>query len=264
MKQDRLTQIKHLLMRDQQVINTELCEIFGVSIATIRRDLDQLEAEGIITRIYGGARLAISPSAPQAEAQIPSWSSRIASNVQEKRAIAQKIADLIPHNCTLYIDSGTTLYEIALLLTHRTDITIITNSLHTAVMLGAYPNLQVYCIGGNVKHDMAATVGVIASGTLSLFPNIDLCILSADSFDVNLGPREFLTETAILKKAIMSRSMKTIAALDHTKFFVSAPSSICRTQDLDIIVTDSNTPPAAVEQLRQMGVQVIVADTADL
>ena len=62
MKQDRLTQIKHLLMRDQQVINTELCEIFGVSIATIRRDLDQLEAEGIITRIYGGARLAISPA----------------------------------------------------------------------------------------------------------------------------------------------------------------------------------------------------------
>lgn len=260
MKQDRLTQIKHILMRDQQVINTELCEQFGVSIATIRRDLDQLEAEGIITRIYGGARLAISPNAPQIEAQIPSWDSRVTSNVGEKRAIARKVVELIPGNCTLFIDSGTTLYEIAQMLVHRTDLTIVTNSLHTAVMLGAYPKLQVYCIGGNVKYDMVSTVGVIASSTLSLFPNIDVCVLSADSFDVRRGMREFIMETSILKKAVMARSQKVIAALDHTKFTVSAPSAICRTQDLDIIVTDSDTPVSEVEEMRRMGVQVIVAD----
>ena len=263
MKQDRLTQIKQILMQDQQVVNTELCKLFGVSIATIRRDLDQLEAEGIITRIYGGARLAISPNAPQIEAQIPSWNSRISSNVSEKRAIARKVVELIPDNCTLFIDSGTTLYEIAQMLVHRTDLTIVTNSLHTAVMLGAHPKLQVYCIGGNVKYDMVATAGVIASSTLELFPNIDVCILSADSFDTHLGLREFVMETSILKKAIMARSQKVIAALDHTKFTASAPSAICRTQDLDIIVTDYDTPASEVQQMRRMGVQVYVADPAE-
>lgn len=261
MKQDRITQIKHILMRDSKVINTELCTLLGVSLATIRRDLDQLEREGIITRFYGGARLADSPASSHVDNQIPRWSSRMSSNVAEKRAIAQVIASLLPNNCTVYLDSGTTLYEIAKMLVHRSDITIVTNSLHTAVMLGAYPNLQVYCVGGNVKYDMVATAGVIASSSLSFFPNIDICILSADSFIPDLGMREYSMETAILKKNILDRSQKSIVALDHTKFSITATSPVCRAKDVNVLVTDSQTPIETIEQLRAIGINVIIANT---
>ncbi|MBQ2782147.1 MAG: DeoR/GlpR transcriptional regulator [Oscillospiraceae bacterium] len=259
MKQDRLTQIKHLLMQNQYINNNELAETFGVSIATIRRDLDRLESEGVIRRIYGGAELIDGTNQKRTTETIPLWTSRADSSQREKQAIAKKVAEKIPEACTVFIDNGTTVHEVAKLLTNRKDLTILTNSLRTALLLGSYPDLQIYCIGGIVKYDLLGTAGIIASEALAFFPSIDVCVLSSDGFIPSWGLRECSMETAMLKKTIVDRSKIVIAALDHTKFYANASAPICQTKQLTTVVTDPAAPPEDVKYLRDNGVEVIIA-----
>lgn len=259
MKYDRITQIKHLLMRDQRVSNNDLAAAFGVSLVTIRRDLDQLESEGSIRRFYGGAEIIDNANLNKPVEEVPLWLQREDKNVAEKRAIARKVVEQIPDACTVFIDSGTTAYEVAKLLVHRKGLTILTNSLRAAVLLGMYPDLQTYCIGGIIKFDMLAAAGIVASECLSFFPSIDVCVLSADAFVPSWGIRELSMETAMLKKAVVDKTKIVIVGLDHTKFSASASSPICRTKQLDIIVTDPKTPPQTIAFLRESGVEVIVA-----
>lgn len=259
MKQDRLTQIKHLLMQNQYINNNELAAAFGVSIATIRRDLDRLESEGVIRRIYGGAELIDGTNQKRTVEEVPLYTSRADSSQLEKQAIAKKVVEKIPESCTVFIDNGTTVYEVAKLLANRKDLTILTNSLRTAVLLGSYPDLQAYCIGGIIKYDMLATAGIIASEALAFFPTIDVCILSSDGFVPSWGLRERSMETAMLKKAIVDRSKIVIAALDHTKFYATASAPICQTKHLTTVVTDPAAPAEDVQYLRNNGVEVIIA-----
>lgn len=259
MKQDRLTQIKHLLMQNKRVNNNDLTEMFSVSLATIRRDLDRLEEEGVIRRFYGGAELIDGANQKRSLEEVTPYTSRAGSNQDEKRAIAKKVVEQIPEACTVFIDNGTTVYEVAKLLTHRKDLTLLTNSLRTAVLLGSYPELHAYCIGGKIKYDMMGTAGIIASEALSFFPCVDVCILSSDAFTPSQGLRERSMETAMLKKAIVDRSRIVIAALDHTKFRANASAPICQTKQLHIVVTDPAAPPEDVKFLRESGVEVIIA-----
>ena len=259
MKQDRVSQIKHLLMQNKRIYNNDLADLFGVSLATIRRDLDQLEADGTLRRIYGGAELVDNISRRRSIEQVPLWSDRQEANLREKQAIARKVVEKLPDACTVFIDNGTTAYEVAKLLVHRRDLTILTNSLRAAVLLGGYPDLQAYCIGGVIKYDMLGTAGIIASEALSFFPNIDVCILSADGFIPSWGLRECSMETAMLKKTVADRSEVVIAALDHTKFYASASAPICQTRQLNIVVTDPASPPDELQFLRESGVEVIIA-----
>ena len=259
MKQDRLTQIKHLLMQNKHINNNQLAETLGVSIATIRRDLYRLESDGVIRRIYGGAELINGANQKLAVENVPLWSSREDSNKQEKRAIAKKVVEKIPESCTVFIDNGTTVYEVAKLLTQRTDLTILTNSLRTAVLLGSYPGLQAYCIGGIIKYDMLGTAGIIALEALAFFPSIDVCVLSSYGFVPSWGLRECSMETAMLKKTIVDRSKIVIAALDHTKFYANASAPVCQTKQLSTIVTDPAAPPDDVKFLRENGVEVVIA-----
>lgn len=261
MKHDRLSQIKHLLMQDKKVNNVELAEQFGVSLATIRRDLDQLERSGSIRRIYGGAEIIDNVSYPSELDNIPLWTKREQTSRHEKEEIARRIVERIPKSCTVYIDSGTSAYEVAKLLTGRTDLTILTNSLRAAVLLGSYPDMTAYCIGGMIKYELLATAGFLATQDLSFFPNIDVSVLSADGFDPSWGLREHSMETALLKKAVVEHSKTVIAALDHTKFGASATASFCRTKQISILITDHLVPPETIEYLRKLGLTVIIADT---
>lgn len=259
MKSDRISQIKHLLLQKKSIQNDELCRHFGVSIATIRRDLDKLEEEGFIRRFYGGAQISDHlPLSPLGA--IEQWDTRAVTNVPEKRAMAELVAAQIPDHCTVLLDSGTTVFEVARRLIHRKNLTVLTNSLTTAAMLGACPDLQVYCIGGLIKTDMLATSGILSAECLSFFPTVDISVFSADSYVATRGIMAYSMELAMLKKAIAERSDTVIAAVDHTKFGLSAGVTTCPTRNLHMLVTDSGAPPEDLEYTRHCGVKVLVAN----
>lgn len=259
MKQGRITEIRRMLLQQKRLTCEMLCEHFHVSIATIRRDLDYLEREGTIRRFYGGAELLDRDETPFISEIVPTWQTREGMHMAEKQAIAREIAAMVPDACTVYLDSGTSIYEVARLLTQRKNLTIITNSLRTAALLGMCPQLQVYCIGGNIKYDMLTTAGVLANEGLAFFPSIDISVLSADGFIRSWGIRDWSMESALLKKAAADRSKQVIVALDHTKFDIVATSPICQTKQIDAIVTDDRIAPDDLEMLQSSGVQVVVA-----
>ncbi len=257
MKSDRLMQIKQILLREGRVLNTDLCARFGISMATVRRDLDILEAEGTITRIYGGA----VPMRPARETEeIPRWERRRREGLSEKEAVAARAVEMIPDNCTIYLDSGTTLYEVAKCLVGRKNLTVITNSLRIASLLGMEKDLQVYCIGGNVKADMLVTLGMLANESMSLFPQVDIAVFSADGFLPGRGLMEYSMEVALLKKSILAKTGRLIAVLDSTKIGKTAAVTTCSPAEIHTLVTDSGVQPEIVELIRSQNVRVVLAE----
>lgn len=99
MKNTRIQEMKTLFLSKKQLLSKDLCDIFGVSIETVRRDLNILAQEGFIQKIYGGARLVESPSIPTA---IETWETRLKKNELFKRSIAERVVSLVADGCTIF------------------------------------------------------------------------------------------------------------------------------------------------------------------
>ena len=121
--------MKKLFLSKKQLLNKELCDTFGVSIETVRRDLNILEQEGFIQKVYGGARLVENTSIP---ATIEDWDTRLKKNELFKKSIAERVATLIPDGCTVFLDTGTSVFEVLPLLQEKKNLTVLTNSLRIA------------------------------------------------------------------------------------------------------------------------------------
>ena len=262
MKNDRTARIRQILFRDGKVSCQYLVDLFHVTPATIRRDLSELEKEGQIRRTHGGAELLRRKDQEAKEINvIPPWPARSESCIEEKKAIAREIVSIIPDNSTVFIDNGTTVYEVAKLIVKNSNLTVISNSLRASELLGMFPNIQLYFLGGKIAHSMLASSGIMTRDCLSYFTRIDYCVISADAFSVENGLREHFMETAILKKAIIDKSSVVIAALDHSKFgkTASAPICNCNVQDIDILVTDSGVSEENIRALRKMNIELRIA-----
>lgn len=257
MPNNRIRQIMTLLMEEKRVIAKELAARFGVSDESIRRDLSELERQGVVRKIYGGAVL-VEEHAPAEEAAL--WQVRKTEHLAQKQAIARVAAAQIGENATVYLDSGSTLYQLLPLLRQRSGLTVITRSLRNAAVLGMCENLTVYCIGGAVKVDTLVNTGFMAQECLACFSHIDLAILSGDGIIPAQGLVDFGMENMGFKHALVERSDRVMALVDHSKFGRSAHCITCPTPRIHTLVTDSAAPSAAVKDLRQRGVQVLTAE----
>lgn len=256
MRESRLTEIRTLLYQKKEVSIQELCDRMNVSVETIRRDLNRLESEGTIRKTYGGAIFVESQQMPNA---MQDWDLRYARNIKEKTAIARLALNSIPDNCTLCLDSGTTLYCLATMLNVKKNLTILTNSLHIATELGRNSDHQVNCIGGTLKSKELINVGLLATNYLECFASIDIAVVSTDGFSDDTGFSDHSLEMATLKRIMLRKAKKRIALLDHSKFGCDALFSTSSVSDMDVIVTDNQVPADEIERLREKGSTVLVA-----
>ena len=208
-------------------------------------------------RIYGGA---VPAQTDDEDKEIPQWERRRQEGLSEKEAIALRAVERIPDNCTVYLDSGTTLYEVAKCLVGRKNLTVITNSLRISSLLGMQKDLQVYCIGGQVKVDMLVTLGMLANESISLFPHVDIAVFSADGFLPNRGLMEYSMEVALLKKSILSKTVELIAVLDSSKIGKSANVTTCAVSEIHTLITDASAPKNVLDAIREQNVRVIIAE----
>lgn len=258
MKQDRRWQMKQLFLQQNRIEIKQLCDTFGISVETARRDLNALEDEGIVRRIYGGAVLASSTGERDL---MPPWGTRFTKNLEEKRAIAREILRWIPDNSIIALDSGTSIFEIAKLLREKKNLTILSNDLRITLELSVNTNHTIYYIGGLVKKDDMITTGFLATDFLEYFSHIDLTILSTDGFDVGVGLTDHNVEMGTLKAAMVKKSSQVILSVDHSKFSVNAFYKVCDVHSMSLVVTDEKAPPAAISGLRRAGVNTIVVKT---
>ena len=258
MKQARQRQIRQLIQQKKNVSIGELCETFHISVETVRRDLTQLEKEGGIKRVYGGA---IIPDDNDHQNRMIPWDVRYSTNQNEKEALALAALDMIPDNATIALDSGTTMLALAKHLGTKKNLTVITNDFHIAMELLTNTSHKLVFIGGSMDREGLISTGYLAIDFLGSFSNIDLCIASADGFNTVTGLSDNNIDMGTLKGAIISKSTKVIVVFDHSKFTVNCLYNVCPITSLHTIITDGAAPKKAVDKLRQAGLDVVLVNS---
>jgi DeoR/GlpR family transcriptional regulator of sugar metabolism len=230
----------------------DLGAAFSVSEATIRQDLEKLEADGFVTRQHGGAFLRTVPK------QVETLSLQHMENLDKKRKIGARAASLVGDGETIILDAGSTTTEIAHNLTGRQSLTVITNALNIALMLGAAPGYAVHMPGGQFK---APTLSLSGDKAADYFADVyagKLFLATAGvALDTGLTYPSFADLQ--LKQAMIRAASRVYLVADSTK--INRPS-FTRLGALDLIhsfITDEGIRADDVRAFEARGIEVIIA-----
>ncbi|MFK4811809.1 DeoR/GlpR family DNA-binding transcription regulator [Devosia sp. ZW T5_3] len=231
----------------------DLSAAFAVSEATIRQDLERLDADGYISREHGGAYLR---SIPQ---QVQSMSLQHGQNMDRKKLIGAVAASLVRNNETIIIDSGTTTTQFAENLKSRQELNIITNALNIALILGAIPTNTVHMPAGQFK---APTLSLSGEKSAEFFVGIyaEKLFLATAGISFEAG----LTYPAIgdiyVKRAMVKAASRVYLLADSTKIGKVSFSSLGGVELVHTLITDNGITKADREAFERRGVEVLVAD----
>ncbi len=244
--------ILDLLKRDQSVTNVEIAESIGVSAMTIRRDLVQLEQQGLLRRVYGGAQNITELDVGYAQ--------RARREHQAKAMIGAMAAERIQDNETIYLDGGTTVIEIARALRRRgaRNVHLFTHAINISNELIGVPDIQVYQMPGQMYRESYSAVGPLTLETIRRF-RFDRLFLAAQGFDAEGLTNPNLLEVEV-KQALIDRSAWVCLVADGTKWGKSAFARVAPLTALHAIITDSRIPPTGIATLEKSGLNVMITD----
>jgi DeoR/GlpR family transcriptional regulator of sugar metabolism len=256
--EERRFQIREILAAQRTVTASDLCDRLKVTAATIRRDLATLENEGVLVRSHGGAVSRMSSTNFQ-----PSYDALLRSKSEEKRRIARAAEQFILDGDTIFLEGSTTVLELARGLIHRHRLTVVTNSPTIVCELQRSPGITVLCTGGDLQKDTFYLSGEWALRSLSEI-RLDKAILGVSAIDPQYGVSTAHHAEAQIKKMVTMAAKTRIALADHGKFGRQCFARVGPVTDINILVTDSGTDPRHIQELRDAGLQVVVAEGAPL
>jgi DeoR/GlpR family transcriptional regulator of sugar metabolism len=249
---------RHQLRREIALKSTasvaELCKLLNASPATIRRDLDVLQSEGLIVRSYGGA--SVQPKRPAEQA----FAVREQEDVEAKRAIAKSVIDLINPGETVFLNGGSTSLAVAReLAISNLKLFVATPGIHIATVIAENENITVCLLGGFVQRNLLVTSGLFTEAMIDQI-NADIAIIDGDAFDPEQG-LSFDSPTDATEARHMLRSSKRwVALVTGTKFHRRARITGLKLSEVTHIVTDVIDPPLE-DSLTNLGIEVIHAES---
>ena len=252
---ERLTALLERLVEEGQIDVEQTADHFGVSAATIRRDLDHLADQQLLSRTHGGA----VPNATSYDLPIRYKST---NRAEAKTRIAERAVEMLWPGCTVAMNGGTTTIEIARAIPTsaplRGGVTVVTNAINIATELAVRPFIKIVVCGGVARPQSYELVGSLASETLSqLTP--DLCFLGATGIDAADGVSTNDEAEAAINRIMVTRAKQSVVAVDSTKLGEVGFSQICKLSEVAAVLTDADADPDQVRQLRAAGVEVIQA-----
>jgi DeoR/GlpR family transcriptional regulator of sugar metabolism len=224
----RRNKILEILQKDKKVYIADLSQLLGTSLVTIRSDLDALANQGQLVRMAGGAILPSSDS---------SQSHYFVENLDQKREIATNCATHIKDGDTLFINSGTTTKLVAEALRTKKNLSIVTNSLPIATLLGGVPTFRVILLGGTINPQYSFTYGADTQEQLNRF-GADWAILSVDGVSSEGDISTCHAEEAIIDKIMIARAKKVLIVADSTKIGRTGFSYVSRCDEKIKILTN--------------------------
>jgi DeoR family transcriptional regulator, glycerol-3-phosphate regulon repressor len=248
----RQLQIMNLARQTGAVGVDDLSLRFDVTPQTIRKDLNELCTGRMLSRTHGGAMLTSG-------AENVAYESRRQIAASEKRAIGEQAARLIPNNCSLFINIGTTTEEVARALVHHEGLLVITNNIHVAAMLAPLPRIDVIILGGTVRRTDGGIVGETAVEGIAQF-KVDYAVMGVSAIDDDGALLDFDVREVRAAQAIMKNARRVMLVSDNMKFTRSAPVRIGHISQVDIFVTDVEPPDHVAETCRQNGVKIEMID----
>jgi DeoR/GlpR family transcriptional regulator of sugar metabolism len=257
MQSERRRKIVEIVQQAGSKTVPELCELFDVSEMTIRRDLRDLDREGSLRRVHGGAVSNLGRSYE------PPYTIRTTRNAARKEAIGRKAAELIIDGDSIALDVGTTTLEIARALSGRHNLTILTASLPIAneivSRLSLTSDVRLILTGGIVRPGELSMIGNIASHTFSGF-HVDKAFIGVGGISFKDGLTEYNLEDALVKQPLIQNANQRIVVADSTKIGQTTFTTVAPLSIIDTLVTDSDIAPERLKSLQEMDIEVLIAD----
>ncbi|NOP99606.1 DeoR family transcriptional regulator [Mycolicibacterium fortuitum] len=239
-----------------------LADQLRVDISTVRRDLDALARTGQVRRTHGGARPVSA-----AVVELP-YAIKQAENRAQKRAIGLAAAGYVKDGDTVILDSGSTTYEIAEAIQHRTGVTVIANDLRICKFVATVPRLRLLVTGGELLESVFTLVGEKAVRFFDDY-TADVTFLGADAVDARAGITNTNTAVVPVKRAMIAAAETTVLVADSSKFGHRALAKVAGLDEIDSIVTDDGLSandadlyPVTVSRVRptESGSSTVIAE----
>ncbi|MBP6898647.1 MAG: DeoR/GlpR transcriptional regulator [Burkholderiaceae bacterium] len=235
-------------VREQGSVTVEaLAERFGVTLQTVRRDVQQLADAGLVLRFHGGVRL------PASTTENLNYRQRQQLNDEAKRCIARAVAAAVPEGSSLFLNIGTTTEAIARELIGRPGLRVITNNLNVAAILSDDPGIEVIIAGGLVRSRDRGIVGETTVEFIGQF-RVDIGVIGISGIEADGSLRDFDIREVKVAQAIMRASRQLWLAADHSKFNRPAMVEVGRLDQVDRLFTDRPPPPAFAALLAEADV----------
>ncbi|GAA0895700.1 DeoR/GlpR family DNA-binding transcription regulator [Streptomyces asiaticus] len=257
---ERWNALLDLLARDGTIDVEEAAAELAVSAATIRRDLDELAQQQMLTRTRGGA------VAHNLSYDLP-LRYKTARRASEKQRIAAAAARMAESGSIVGLNGGTTTTEVARALSTRGDlsapgggpaVTVVTNALNIANELAVRPQVKIVLTGGVARPQSFELMGPLATGVLDQV-SLDLAILGVDALDTVQGATAHHEGEASINHLMAGRATRVVVVADSSKLGRRAFARICALDEIDVLITDTGADEELVAPYTEAGVHVIRA-----
>lgn len=255
--EDRQEKILDLIKKNGKATIKELCNVFNMSIVTIRNDLIYMEQQGQVIRTHGGA-IAVKEVSGSDEMIIP-FDIREEENYGTKHQIGKAAADLVNDGEVIFIDGGTTASEMRHYLKDKKDITVVTPSIVVTYWLAVTSGISIYVLNGFFKRDSYSTAGVPAIDFMSQW-NLSKAFFGAAGYTDKDGLSDLDFGFVEQKKVIVEKAHTVIGLVDSSKWGTISLGSFAAPGEIDIIITDGGVPGDEVERTRSLGIDVHVVN----
>jgi DeoR/GlpR family transcriptional regulator of sugar metabolism len=252
MANQRREKILELLREDGSAKVTNLSKLFRVTEVTIRQDLEKLEKDGSIVREHGGAFLK------NVEDHVRNFSITHQENMDKKALIAEKSLEFIESGDTIILDSGSTTTEIAKRLRGKKNLTVITNAMNIALMLGAELGIEIIVTGGEFKPPTLSLTGQKAADFFKGL-NVQKLFLATAGISLKSGLTYPSISDLVVKKAMIEAAEITYLVADSSKIGKSALASLGALSLIDYIITDEEIDTKDIKLFEANEIELIIA-----
>lgn len=257
-RQDRRTErqnaIAAAVMQQGSARIEEIAEQFKISVMTAHRDLDELQARGLLRKSRGTATALASTLVESSVVY------RQTQRVEIKRALASAAMTYVDEGQSIFLDDSTTVHQIIGMLADRAPLTVLTNSLIAINEVSRLGGISVVALGGEYHPWCASFMGRMTNQAISAVRG-DLVLMSAAAI---IDDRVCFqaSETVDTKRAMLDAAATKVLLADHSKFSARALHALADLDEFDHVIVDQAVPAATVRRLRQRGIDVVVARTA--
>ena len=242
---ERQLSILNKITSTNKIDVASLSKEYGISQVTIRRDLKTLEENGMLKRVHGGA-MPVSDD---------DMMKRLSINYETKLAIAKEAASIVSNGETILIESGSTNVLLAMELTKKSDITIITNSVFISRYIRGNSNTKIVLLGGDFQHESEVLVGPLTVKSVKEF-YVDKVFIGVDGFSKDIGFTCVNLMRAEVARNMALQANKVIVVTDSSKFNKIGVSRQFKPEDVSMVITDTNISEKDLQILQSFNIEV--------
>ncbi|MEM7237748.1 MAG: DeoR/GlpR family DNA-binding transcription regulator [Pseudomonadota bacterium] len=245
------------MLRENGSVEVEgLARTFGVTTQTIRSDLRDLDTRGLLKRTHGGARRVEAVANHEYE-------ERRRQKGAEKKEMGVLAASLIPNNCSVALNIGTSTERVAHALGAHEGLVVLSNNINIINGLMGGKCRELILVGGTIRQSDGAIVGEDAVEFISRY-KVDFAVIGASALDLDGAVLDYDAREVSVARAILRNSRTKILVCDSSKFERTAPVRICDVAELDVIVTDAPPPKSFLDAARVGEVTVLTVESQDV